>query len=177
MSPLATSGNPGLSFAVTAPFTANAGEVLEILIGFEASTAAGFSMQGNSLELVGQTAVLPDGAITVVEDKCLGGVFATPPTDCSGTSAGLAVFDVGLDSAVQTDRVLACCRARSDCRPRARRRHGGDRPCCLPRVVRDVAFRHRRAGVPRRLWQARSPLAYSRWDSLLCVAALYGRLG
>ena len=95
VSPLATAGNPGLAFTVNAPLTANAGELLEILIGFEASAAAGSSIQGNSLQLVGQTAVLPDGAITVVEDKCLGGMFATPLSDCNGTPAVLIVFDLG----------------------------------------------------------------------------------
>jgi hypothetical protein len=93
-----TSGDPGLAFTLGSTATAGADQLLEILISFRAAGTGDTLFRGNSLALVGESQVSGDGAITVVEDKCLGGVFATPPTGCGATPLNLVVFDIGSDA-------------------------------------------------------------------------------
>jgi hypothetical protein len=89
-----TSGAPGLAFTLGTAATAGANQLLEILIAFRAAGTSDALFRGNSLALLGDSEVSGDGAITVVEDKCLGGVFASPPTGCSAIPLNLVVFDV-----------------------------------------------------------------------------------
>jgi hypothetical protein len=96
VTPVTSSGNPGLSFTFLESISAGTDELLELLIGFRVA-APGASISGNSAELLG-TSVNGDGAITLVEDKCIGGLFGSPPTGCSGTPLTLIAFDIGIDA-------------------------------------------------------------------------------
>jgi hypothetical protein len=88
VSPLDES-SPGLRFNVNSGATANT--LLERVIGFSLS-GSGFT--GNHVSLSGNSVTL-DGAITAVEDKCLGAAFAAGPF-CPAASATLTAYDLGL---------------------------------------------------------------------------------
>jgi hypothetical protein len=95
VTPLDLASGPGLQFAVNA--TAGPGEVLQALFGYQAS---GMTFVGNRLSIAG-TQVTPDGVVTVVENKCLGGVFDPDPTTCTETPDALIVFDLGVDAELE----------------------------------------------------------------------------
>jgi hypothetical protein len=81
-------GNPGFRFNVNSQ--AAAGDILERVIGYSLS---GPGFVGNQLTLTGSN-VTTDGAITVVENKCLGAAFGLGQF-CSATAAQLVGFDLG----------------------------------------------------------------------------------
>jgi hypothetical protein len=80
---------PGLTFNVNSE--AQAGNFQQRVIGF---SVGGFSIIGNQINL-GGSAVTPDGAVIVAEDKCLGGVFALGSTGCTTTEMSAVAFDLG----------------------------------------------------------------------------------
>jgi hypothetical protein len=82
------SGHPGFRFNVNGQ--AAAGDLLERVIGYSLS---GPGFIGNQLILTGNS-VTSDGAITVIEDKCLGAAFGLGQF-CSGVDAQLVGFDLG----------------------------------------------------------------------------------
>jgi hypothetical protein len=87
VSPVLT-GNPGFNFNVNS--LALAGDLFERRIGYSLS---GPGFIGNQLALTGSN-VSTDGAITVIEDKCLGAAFGAGGF-CSGIDAQLTGFDLG----------------------------------------------------------------------------------
>ena len=81
--------NPGLRFDVN--LNAGARQWLDIVIGYNVT---GAPIVGNTLSMSGAS-VTGDGAVTVVEDKCLNGSFAAAgPFACTGTAAGLVTYAV-----------------------------------------------------------------------------------
>lgn len=76
--------------------SAAAGELFDALIGY---TVTGAAFNTNTLSMNGSS-VTPDGSITAIEDKCIGGTFAgsDPSTACSGIllAPPLVVFDIDL---------------------------------------------------------------------------------
>ncbi len=84
---------PGLRFDVDSD--AAAGVFLQRIIGF---SVTGASFTGNQVALHG-SAVTPDGAVTAIEEKCIGQAF-TAGGFCAGTSALLVAFDVGVDASL-----------------------------------------------------------------------------
>ena len=84
----------GLAFGFNV--NAGAGDLFDVLIGYGVN---GGSFETNSLYMTGSS-VTPDGAITAIEDKCIGGTYAgnDPSTACSGTALfpPLIVFDIGV---------------------------------------------------------------------------------
>lgn len=83
----------GLEFQVN--FSAGPGELVEALIAYQvtntAFSAALLSMAGSAVDA--------DGAVTAVEDLCLGGILFFPGACFGGIAANpLIVFDIGLDS-------------------------------------------------------------------------------
>jgi hypothetical protein len=83
---------PGLRFELE--LEASAGEILEILIGYQVSapklSLARLGLEGSS--------VAGDGAVTGIEDLCLDGIFDPGgPTGCTGDPLLLLVFDVDVD--------------------------------------------------------------------------------
>jgi PEP-CTERM motif-containing protein len=83
-----TAGNPGFRFNVNSQ--AQAGDILERVIGFSLS---GLGFIGSQLTLTGSN-VATDGAITVLENECLGAAFG-PGQFCSSIDAQLSGFDLG----------------------------------------------------------------------------------
>jgi hypothetical protein len=84
--PLVSPGNPGFTFVLNA--VAGAGEVLSILIQFQAMAAA---FTGASAA-IGGAGIGGDGVALNIEDLCIDGTFANPPSDCGGTPATLLAF-------------------------------------------------------------------------------------
>jgi PEP-CTERM motif len=101
VNPVDEAFGPGLRFDVNS--TADAGDFLQRVIGFVAS---GASFTGNRLSL-SATSVTPDGAVTVIEHKCLGGLFAAGATGCAGVDATLTGFDVGFDASLLESMTFA----------------------------------------------------------------------
>jgi hypothetical protein len=92
VTPFGGPSNPGFDFAVNA--TAGPGELLEAMLAYSA-TGGGFV--NATLAMSGSFAA-PDGAVTVVEDLCLGGTFFPfEPSGCTGVPLTLIVFDIGID--------------------------------------------------------------------------------
>jgi hypothetical protein len=106
LTPLSLSGEVGLALSSATSVSATAGEILQLWFGFATTAGVGTFFTGNSLAL-GPSIVEPDGAITIVEDKCLGGSFASPSAGCGGTPlAPLSVFDIGVLSETGADAVF-----------------------------------------------------------------------
>ena len=79
--------NPGLMF--TSTITAGPNAIFERVFGFRVS---GLPFVSNTAALGGASAT-GDGAVTLVEDKCLGGTFdPTGPSGCTGTDMGQVAF-------------------------------------------------------------------------------------
>jgi hypothetical protein len=88
VTPISTSGNPGLTFDFGV--TAGAGEFLQSLFAFSVAVLpAGGAIEAVSLELLGST-VAPDGANTAI--LCLGTTDPACPTPAT------ILFDIGSDS-------------------------------------------------------------------------------
>jgi hypothetical protein len=83
-------GRPGFRIDVNTTASAGARSLREGVIGFSLS---GPGFIGNQVFLTGSR-VMSDGAVTVVEDKCLGAAFG-PAQSCSGVDASLTAFDLG----------------------------------------------------------------------------------
>jgi hypothetical protein len=92
VTPLDVAGNPGLRFDLNT--TAQAGDVRQALFGYLASAPA---FTGSRLSIAG-TNVSPDGAVTAVQNTCLGGTFALGQSGCTGSEATLIAFDIGVDA-------------------------------------------------------------------------------
>ncbi|MBI4527707.1 MAG: PEP-CTERM sorting domain-containing protein [Deltaproteobacteria bacterium] len=93
VTPLSSPFNFGLEFGVN--LTPGPGEFLDAVIGYAVS---GAPFIGNTLSIAGASAT-GDGAVTTVEDKCLGGIFdPTGPTGCSGVHNTLIVFAIEGDA-------------------------------------------------------------------------------
>ncbi|MBI2876954.1 MAG: PEP-CTERM sorting domain-containing protein [Candidatus Tectomicrobia bacterium] len=87
LNPLNIPSLPGIEFQVN--LAASPGQLWETLIHY---TVSGSFFAGNTLSMDGSSAT-GDAAVTVIEDKCLGGSFAPgEPTGCTGLSANLIVF-------------------------------------------------------------------------------------
>ena len=92
--------NPGLEFQVNT--SAGPGEFLDIVIGYLVS---GPLLSQGMLSMTGAAAT-GDGAVTVIEDFCLGGTFDPDgPTGCTGTTNNLILFAIEGDS-LTTDQLL-----------------------------------------------------------------------
>lgn len=95
VTPLNTPYKPGLRFDVT--LSASAGEIFEALVGYNVHGL----IIGNMLSIAGAAATA-DGAVTAVEDKCIGGTFdGTGPFGCTGTQ------DVLINYAIVGDAVTS----------------------------------------------------------------------
>lgn len=93
ISPLNVLSNPGFNFVLN--MNAGLGESKEILIGYIVS---GGVFTGNTLSMTGST-VSGDGAVTVIEDKCLEGDFGPDGvTGCNGIPRNQIVFDIGIEA-------------------------------------------------------------------------------
>jgi hypothetical protein len=93
VTPVTDSNNPGFTFTING--SASAGQLLEILLGY---VVTGGPIAGNTISMTGNS-VIGDGAVTVVEDKCIGGVFAPMSvTGCTGLADTLILFDIGIDA-------------------------------------------------------------------------------
>ena len=82
VTPLVSLTHPGFLFGLNA--AASAGNVLSALIQFQAFSTSLSPFVGASAEIAG-AAITGDGAVTMIEDLCLGGLFANPPSDCAGS--------------------------------------------------------------------------------------------
>jgi hypothetical protein len=87
VTPISSPSNPG--FLISVNQTAAAGELFEVLIGYNVS---GTSFAGNTLSMEGSS-VTPDGAVTGVEDLWLGEPF---DLNLAGSTETLIVFDIGI---------------------------------------------------------------------------------
>ena len=92
--PLTGPGGPGFELSSATALNASAGTLLELWFGFVATAGSGNSLTGSSLSL-GSSAVVPDGANTIIADICPDGDFASPSTGCSTSPVSLIVFDAG----------------------------------------------------------------------------------
>lgn len=95
VSPLQSGTSLGLAFSLTS--SVGPGEFEDLLIRYALSGLMGLSFVSNTLSM-SESSVTEDGAVTAVEDKCGGGMFAgsDPSTACAGTQIGpLIVFDIG----------------------------------------------------------------------------------
>jgi hypothetical protein len=83
----------GFGFLFGFDVRADAGILRELLFGYQVSatglTSAGLAMTGAS--------ATDDGVVTGVQDVCINGTFATPPTGCSGTPNSNLVFQIDGD--------------------------------------------------------------------------------
>jgi len=94
VNPLDVPYQPGFRFDVNSQAGPN--QFFQRMIGYSVTNA---SMTGNSVSLAGSS-VTPDGAVTVIENKCLGAAFG-PLQSCSGANPSLVAFDFGpLDRAL-----------------------------------------------------------------------------
>jgi len=102
ITPLSTPGHTGFEFGLN--LNAGSGELLEFLLAFNVSGAA---IARNTISLTGATAA-GDGAVTLVEDKCLGGTF-NPGSfiGCSGIPATLIAFAIEVDAELLQQLVFA----------------------------------------------------------------------
>jgi hypothetical protein len=91
VNPLGDAFNPGFDFVLNVQ--ANAGEFLDVRFGY--SVAGGNPVVGALLEMSGSAAA-PDGVVTVIEDLCVGDVFAVD--FCLATPQTMLLFDIGIDS-------------------------------------------------------------------------------
>lgn len=89
VTPLGDPSNPGFVFGVNV--VAGAGEFFDVFFGFQVTD----SLIGASLSMDGAAAA-GDGAVTVVEDLCAGGVFTG--LACSGDPATMIVFAIEGDT-------------------------------------------------------------------------------
>jgi hypothetical protein len=78
----------GTGFRFDLNVSAGAGETLEALFGY---VVTGGVPQINTASLIGP-AFTGDGAVTLVEDKCLDGLFAGGPFGCDGTPMTLTII-------------------------------------------------------------------------------------
>jgi hypothetical protein len=89
-----TTGPFSSGFDLVLDSSAGLGEVFGVLFGFFVS---GPSLTGASAALNGSSAT-GDGAVTVVENVCIGGFFLPfEPSGCDGIPDSLIAFDIGLD--------------------------------------------------------------------------------
>ncbi|MBI2528234.1 MAG: hypothetical protein HYY95_07395 [Candidatus Rokubacteria bacterium] len=93
LTPVTGPGGPGFLFAGS-PIAAGPASLLELFLGFQATPASGDSFIGNSIALDSSALVAGDGAITIVESKCLGAVFSSPSVGCAGTPVTLIPFAI-----------------------------------------------------------------------------------
>jgi hypothetical protein len=94
VNPVSDPVRPGFRFDVNTD--ADAGEFFQRVIGYAVS---GASLSGNQLSLAASS-VFPDGAVTVVERKCLDGLFALGNSGCTGAELSLVAFDLGFDASL-----------------------------------------------------------------------------
>ena len=104
LTPIAGSGGIGFALSSGASITADTSDLLELWFGFRAMGTGGLT--GNTL-LLGTPTVSGDGAITIVEDKCLDGTFSSPSSGCSGVLVTQIVFAIEGDSELQAAATFA----------------------------------------------------------------------
>lgn len=93
INPLNTASNPGFQFNVN--LASGAGQLFEIVFGYQ---VLGNALLGNTLSMTGSMAT-GDGAVTVIEDKCLGGNFdPSGPFNCTGNADSLILFQIANDA-------------------------------------------------------------------------------
>jgi hypothetical protein len=78
--------NPGFTFGVNA--VAAAGERLSAVIAFQAFADTSLPFGGLTADLAGAT-VTGDGLVAMIEDVCVGGLFAIGPFGCVGSPVTL----------------------------------------------------------------------------------------
>ena len=83
----------GIGFLFGFDVRADAGILRELLFGYQVN-ATGLTGAGLAMTGAGAT---DDGVVTGVQDVCVNGTFATPPTGCSGTPRSNLVFQIDGD--------------------------------------------------------------------------------
>lgn len=92
VTPVSSASTAGLSFSTSA--ASSAGQLRESLFGYRAS---GSIFSGESIALSGASAS-GSGAVTLIQNYCLGGSFSSGVSGCSGVSGTLLVLSSGSDS-------------------------------------------------------------------------------
>jgi hypothetical protein len=83
----------GVGFLFGFDVRADAGILRELLFGYQVSATG---LTGAGLAMTGASAT-DDGVVTAVQDVCVNGTFATPPTGCSGTPRSNLAFQIDGD--------------------------------------------------------------------------------
>jgi len=99
LTPLSDATGTGFSISSAAPIVAGAGELFELYFGFNATSAPGRAFTSNTITLDASAIATGDGAITIVEDKCLNGMFTSPSSGCSPPTSAVTqiVFAIDID--------------------------------------------------------------------------------
>ncbi len=96
VTPTGSASDPGLLFTLNA--AASASTLLEAFFHFYVSTGPGVSLTG-ARAMAGGASATGDGVALLVEDLCIGGVFAPlEPVLCSGLPDAMIAFATELDS-------------------------------------------------------------------------------
>jgi len=87
LTPFTDASGLGFSLSSATPLVDNAGgQFLELFFGFTATPAPGRSFTSNTITLDSSAFASGEGAITLIEDKCLNGSFTSPTLGCPPTS-------------------------------------------------------------------------------------------
>ena len=108
VAPFFGGGITGLALVLAS--NASAGDALEVFFSFEAASGATDRFVHGKVEMVGASAT-GDGAVTVVDDLCLGGSFSAAPLGCAGTAETVIAFAIEGDSGLLAGLDVAPSRA------------------------------------------------------------------
>ena len=107
LTPITGAGALGFAFSSGTAIAAGPGDLFELWFGFRATAAGGSGLTGNTIVL-GAPTVTGDGAITIVEQKCLEGAYDTTTGLCgSGTPLDQIVFAIEGDSDLEETATFA----------------------------------------------------------------------
>lgn len=83
------SGASGIGFSLSSgtPLTAAGSDLLELFFGFNVSAGPGNPFTANTIVLDASASATGNAAITIVEDNCVEGTFATPVENCSSANS------------------------------------------------------------------------------------------
>lgn len=107
LTPTSGPGGPGFAFTSATPLAAGPGEVLQLWFGFRVAGASGVSADSIVLGGPGSPPLVSgDGAITMVEDTCLDGLFAAPSSGCAGDLQTQIAFAIDGDEELEATQPL-----------------------------------------------------------------------
>lgn len=108
LTPVLGADGPRLAWSSGTPLAAGPGSLLQLWFGFRTTGAALAS--GDTLLLGGPgapPAVSGDGAITLIEDLCLDGLFASPSQGCAGSALTQIDFAIAGDQELESTQNFA----------------------------------------------------------------------